>query len=63
MITADEGVDLSGVMNVTADGTCVDGLELKIDFVFEVDAFVTQWWSGELYSVEVPIFDECYSWI
>ncbi len=56
MLTAD---DLSGVMNITADGTCVNGLELKSDFGFDVDAFVTQWWSGELYSVEVPILYEC----
>ncbi|KAJ0161168.1 hypothetical protein CTA2_6661, partial [Colletotrichum tanaceti] len=42
---------------------CREGLALKSDFIFTVVGFATQWWSRELYSVEVPVADECYTWL
>ena len=62
ILTAAEGVDLSGVEDVTSSGTCAEGLELQSNFTFGVKAFATEWWSEEIYSVNVPLFDKCYSW-
>jgi hypothetical protein len=62
ILTATEGVDLSGVEDLTPGGTCAEGLELQSNFTFAVDAFATEWWSEEVYSVTVPLLDKCYSW-
>lgn len=62
LLTAAEAVDLSGFKNVTSSGTCAQGLALESDFTFAIDAFVTQWWSEEVYSVTVPLLEECYTW-
>ena len=62
ILTAAEGVDLSGVQKLTTNGTCQEGLEIESNFVFSVDAFATEWYSTELYSVNVPILKECFSW-
>jgi len=62
ILTAAEGVDLVGVENLTRAGTCKEGLELSSNFTFSVDAFATEWYSTKLYSVEVPILNECFSW-
>jgi hypothetical protein len=56
------GVDLSGVENLSKNGTCNEGLLLKSDFVFDVVAFVTQFYSTTLYSVDIPLYDQCFSW-
>lgn len=62
ILTATEGVDLSGVQNLTTAGTCAEGLELASNFTFSVDAFVTEFYSTELYSVNLPILDKCFTW-
>ena len=61
-LTGAEGVDLSGVTNLTSSGTCADGLKIESSFNFGVDVFLTEWYSKEVYSLEVPILDKCYSW-
>ncbi|KAF4634840.1 hypothetical protein G7Y89_g3256 [Cudoniella acicularis] len=62
LLSAAEGVDLTGVNNITSSGTCSEGLLLESNFSFAIDAFATEWYSTELYSVTVPILDECFSW-
>lgn len=62
ILTAAEGVDLSGVTNVTSGGVCAEGLAISSNFTFAVEVFVTEWWSDEVYNVVVPILDECFSW-
>jgi hypothetical protein len=61
-LTAAEDVDLNGVKNVTSGGVCAEGLALSSNFTFVVEAFVTEFWIDEVYSVVVPIVDECFSW-
>ncbi|RDW84804.1 hypothetical protein BP6252_02394 [Coleophoma cylindrospora] len=61
-LTASGGVDLAGVTGLNSSGTCSEGLELASEFVFDLDAFATQWYSTTLYSVAIPIVDQCYSW-
>lgn len=61
-LTAAEGVDLTGVSGTTSNGTCAEGLALESEFVFELDAFATQWYSADLYNTAIPLLDECYSW-
>jgi len=61
-LTATEGVDLSGVSNLNAQGVCAEGLAVDSKFTFNVEAFATKWWSKNVYSVVVPIADECFSW-
>lgn len=62
LLSAAEGVDLTGVTNTTSSGTCAEGLYLSSNFTFGVDVFVTEFYSDEVYSVVVPILDECFSW-
>lgn len=62
ILTGAAGVDVAGVDNLTSNGTCNEGLELISEFVFSVKAFATQWFSTTLYSVDIPLLDECYSW-
>jgi hypothetical protein len=62
ILSATEGVDLSGLQGLTSSGTCAEGLELQSNFTFAVEAFATEWWREEVYSVTVPLLDECYSW-
>jgi hypothetical protein len=40
-----------------------NGLELETDFYFKVKAFATKFWNAELYSVRVPLWDFCYTWL
>ncbi|WYZ45016.1 hypothetical protein EsH8_VIII_000332 [Colletotrichum jinshuiense] len=50
--------------DLPADGLiCADknGVEFETDFYFNLTGFATQWWSGELYSTRVPLWDLCYS--
>ncbi|KAK2024045.1 hypothetical protein LX32DRAFT_731712 [Colletotrichum zoysiae] len=42
---------------------CREGFAVKSDFFFSVVGYATQWWSQELWSVEVPVADECYTWL
>jgi hypothetical protein len=66
----------SQVINGTSDGTsidgsvtqpdteeCAQGLSISSEFEFSVIAFVTQWWRETVYSVTVPVADECYTWL
>ncbi|KAJ4396214.1 hypothetical protein N0V93_000433 [Gnomoniopsis smithogilvyi] len=50
------------VTQVGADGTCSNGVEVVSEFEFTLDAFLTEFWDMTLYSVEVAIADECYTW-
>jgi len=62
VLNAGETVSNTGITGYNATGACDQGLELKSDFVFAIDAFATQWYNVELYKVTVPILDKCYSW-
>lgn len=61
VLTADEGIDLSGV-KATTGGVCTEGLALSSNFTFAVEAFASQFYRAELYNVVLPIVDECFSW-
>ncbi|KAH8596648.1 hypothetical protein B0O99DRAFT_509693 [Bisporella sp. PMI_857] len=72
-VTATPGLENTFTLSATAGGgtsgvigarevICENGVQVESKFTFNVVAFVTQWWSQELYAVEVPIVDECYSW-
>lgn len=50
------------VTELGAGGTCSDGVEVSADFVFTLDAYVTQFWEATLYNYSLAIADECYSW-
>ncbi|KZL84543.1 isoamyl alcohol [Colletotrichum incanum] len=52
------------VADVPKDGlVCAEqnGVEFATDFYFKLTGFATKWWSGELYSTRVPLWDVCYS--
>ncbi|GKT44221.1 uncharacterized protein ColSpa_04402 [Colletotrichum spaethianum] len=54
----------TGGVGIGQDNTgCQEGFSIKSDFFFSVTGFATQWWSQELYNVEVPVADECYTWL
>jgi hypothetical protein len=45
----------------TSKDICGDSsLRIKSDFVFDLTAFVTQWWKQSLYSTTVPLWDKTY---
>lgn len=50
------------VTQVDSSGTCSNGVEVVSEFEFTLDAFLTEFWDMTLYSVTVPIADECYTW-
>lgn len=60
------GSATNGTFTVTqpgGDGMCTNGLDVKSDFQFTLDAFVTEYWNQTLYSYTADIVDECYSWV
>lgn len=66
-LSAEQDVGVADGGNVTVtqpgtDGVCSNGVEVLSEFEFTLDAFVTQFWSTNLYNVTLPIADECYSW-
>ncbi|WYZ43533.1 hypothetical protein EsH8_VI_001232 [Colletotrichum jinshuiense] len=62
-LSASQGAGTGGI-GIGQDNTgCQEGFAIKSDFFFSVIGFATQWWSQELYSVEVPVADECYTWL
>ncbi|KAJ0342253.1 hypothetical protein COL922a_001281 [Colletotrichum nupharicola] len=62
-LSASQGAGTEGT-GIGSDNTaCAEGFAVKSDFFFSVVGFATQWWSQELYSVEVPVADECYTWL
>ncbi|KAF3760968.1 hypothetical protein M406DRAFT_239251, partial [Cryphonectria parasitica EP155] len=66
-LDAAQGVSAGTGTNVTVaqvvDGAgCSNGVEVLSDFEFNLELFVTEFWSESLYNVTVPIADECYSW-
>ncbi|KAF9876099.1 isoamyl alcohol [Colletotrichum karsti] len=62
-LSASQGVGTGGT-GIGQDNTnCAEGFAVKSDFFFSVVGFATKWWSQELYSVEVPVADECYTWL
>ncbi|EPE02600.1 hypothetical protein F503_06576 [Ophiostoma piceae UAMH 11346] len=42
-------------------GSCANGVEVVSDFQFSLIAIVTQFWSDTIYSVNVPVANECYN--
>ncbi|KAL1905685.1 hypothetical protein Sste5344_008623 [Sporothrix stenoceras] len=62
-LTAAQDVSPTGVDQPTATGVCDQGVEVVSEFVFNLFANVTQFWSDTIYSVTIPIADECYSWL
>lgn len=50
------------VTEVGAGGTCSEGVEVSADFVFTLDAYVTQFWDTTLYNYSLALVDECYTW-
>lgn len=62
VLSASAGVDLAGVEDLGTDGTCDQGLLLNSEFVFDVNAFVTQYYGVNLYNVTIPLYEECFSW-
>jgi hypothetical protein len=65
-VTAEAGVGIgtgTGVTTLTGtvNGVCEDGVEYMSDFVFGITGFVTQFYSKELYAVEISVFDKCWS--
>ncbi|ORY10180.1 hypothetical protein BCR34DRAFT_486062 [Clohesyomyces aquaticus] len=62
IFTAAEGVDLTGVHGLDPQGKCSQGLAIQSDFGFEVDLFVTQFYSTKVYEYKADIADVCYSW-
>ncbi|TDZ39374.1 hypothetical protein C8035_v003388 [Colletotrichum spinosum] len=62
-LSASQGVGTGGVGIGQDNAGCQEGFAVKSDFFFSVVGFATKWWSQELYSVEVPVADECYSWL
>ncbi|KAI3536499.1 hypothetical protein CSPX01_10760 [Colletotrichum filicis] len=63
VLSASQGVNGTGVSVGQNTTGCEEGLSVNSNFFFSVIGFATQWWSQELYSVEVPVADECYTWL
>ncbi|KAK1996073.1 hypothetical protein LX36DRAFT_130423 [Colletotrichum falcatum] len=52
------------VADVPKDGlVCADknGVEFATDFQFNLTGYATKYWSGQLYSTHIPLWDVCYS--
>ncbi|KAH8591208.1 hypothetical protein B0O99DRAFT_663765 [Bisporella sp. PMI_857] len=67
VFTVNGEFDISNTANVTlpapTETTCVNGLWFSSAFAFIVDAFVTQFYTVELYRLDVPIYESgCWSW-
>jgi hypothetical protein len=61
-LSADQSADLTdGLSLSTDDGTCNSGVSVASDFVFNVTAFVTSFYSVDIYSTDIPIVAECYT--
>lgn len=60
--TASQEIDQGGVTQ-PGDLVCAQGLSVKSDFTFSLFAFVTKLWSSTIYNVQVPIAEECYTWL
>jgi hypothetical protein len=60
ILTGSAGVDLTGYKNLTNSSTCENGLAIDSEFVFDVVAFATEWYSTTLYSVDLPILKQCF---
>ncbi|CAK7235586.1 hypothetical protein SBRCBS47491_009344 [Sporothrix bragantina] len=62
-LAATQDISPTTVAQPTTSGACSQGLEVNSEFVFDLFANVTQFWSDTIYSVTVPIATECYSWL
>lgn len=58
-----DGTTIGGTVTQPSTGSCSQGLAVKSDFEFSVVAFVTQWWRQTVYTVLVPVANECYTWV
>lgn len=61
VVTGASGTNVT-ITQPDVNGTCSNGVEVVSEFDFTLDAFLTEFWSMTLYSVAVPIADECYTW-
>ncbi len=62
ILTGAAGADLSGIEGLNNKGTCDEGLALISNFIFNLKAIATEWYSTTLYSVDLPLLDKCFSW-
>jgi hypothetical protein len=62
-IGAGSGANTSVTQPGAGSSNCTNGAGVSSDFDFSLTAFVTQWYKQVIYNVEVPIADECYSWV
>jgi hypothetical protein len=60
ILTGAAGVDLTGYEALTNGTTCENGLAIDSEFVFDLVAFATEWYSTKLYSVDLPILKKCF---
>jgi hypothetical protein len=60
ILTGNAGVDLTGYEDLTNNSTCENGLAIDSEFVFDLSAFATEWYSTDLYSVDLPILKKCF---
>lgn len=63
----DSSFDISNSANVTmpasTDDNCLNGMWYSSAFVFIVSALVTQYYSLELYRLDVPLYESgCWTW-
>ncbi|KAH7347453.1 hypothetical protein B0T11DRAFT_322196 [Plectosphaerella cucumerina] len=61
--TASQEIDETGTVTQPGDLVCAQGLSIKSDFSFSLFAFVTKLWSNTVYNVQIPIAQECYTWL
>ncbi|CAK7207015.1 hypothetical protein SEUCBS139899_009823 [Sporothrix eucalyptigena] len=62
-LSATQDISPTTVAQPTTTGACSQGIEVDSEFVFDLIANVTQFWSDTIYSVTVPIATHCYSWL
>jgi hypothetical protein len=60
ILTGNAGVDLTGYEALTNNSTCENGLAIDSEFLFDLSAFATQWYSKDLYSVDLTILKKCF---
>lgn len=62
---ASQTVGGDGKVKQPTDGgkACAQGMNVKSDFNFSLEVFVTKLWNKNIYSTLVPISDKCYSWV
>lgn len=57
-----QNVSPGGVLLPTAEecSASTNGVQLVSDFVFKITAYVSKYWSKQLYSFEKQLLNKCY---